>query len=194
MKDISLPLQISINLIKEIGDELGENHRLHLRKGRSESLLHILLKILSACYLWDVINEIIVEPNYKFRNYRPDLLVFGKSEIPSDLSEVVDIWVECKTTSIKKMQRLSRYLPNSKLYWFHTNSYFQAIMRTKKSRSQLKELKNLNLIGIKVNKIMLRSIQEELKLKRLSWIIKHKDEGVEITGAHFKGLVEFINF
>ena len=73
-KSLNLPYQFDLKIIMEKEDQLSEKQRLYLRKGRSETFLHILIKILAYCYFWEekeslihCINKYEFEINIKHR-------------------------------------------------------------------------------------------------------------------------------
>ncbi|MFW9996818.1 MAG: hypothetical protein ACFFD4_32550 [Candidatus Odinarchaeota archaeon] len=165
----SIPLNIVVMLEKECENQATESRQLILRKNRSETLLHIVLKILAYIYFWDHKEDLVVEPGYRFRRFKPDLISFRESEIPG-ISEprAVDTWIECKNVKIDKLLKLSRYLPNCGIYWFNTVNFFQQFLDTFRKK-KLKIKSNVHLIGVKIEPKFLEQLYSSLYSRKVSW-------------------------
>jgi hypothetical protein len=151
-----------------------EIRKLVLRKGYMESSQHIILKLIGYIYFWK--ENLLLEPSFRFHRYRPDLVNFQQSEIPSENKMIPKLWVECKQVKIKKLIRLGKMLPYSKIVWiskyYSLNKAIKAIRNKKKIQLPL----NVHPIGVKL------SIQDESDLsksftnKPIKWNIIRKNE------------------
>ncbi|MFX1253511.1 MAG: hypothetical protein ACFFCZ_18015 [Promethearchaeota archaeon] len=157
---MKIPKKISITIEKEIEPNTVETHQLILRKGQSESSLHVLLKLLAYIYFWDIENELIIEPR-KFHRYRPDLISWRQPEIPTQVELVPDLWIECKHVKINKLIKLGREFSNSKIYWFHKFKYFE---RRKEELPQ-----NVYLIGVEAASNVWDLLKDSLFFKGPYW-------------------------
>jgi hypothetical protein len=190
-KKLNIPYQFDITLIMEKRGNHKEERRLYLRKGKNETFLHILFKLLAYCYFWDKEKDLIIEPNFRFRKYKPDLISFKPSEIPNRLEKEVKIWVECKKVALKKLKGLVNSLPHSEIYWFHKETYFQKVLKSSKVKNKLRGLTNLNLIGIKSQKYPIDSLALELGGKNPGWMLKRLDTHLKLTTDILKEIVTF---
>jgi hypothetical protein len=173
--------------------QLSKQQRLYLRKGRSETLLHILIKILAYCFFWDEKETLIIEPNYKLRSFKPDLVSFSSSEYPSRLEKYVSKWIECKKVTVKKLVKLSKILRRSKIYWFHTYSAFHGILKGNTMRKKINALINLKLVAIKIEKNALNQITLDLGRKNPIWILRWENKDLEISNGIWKECIKFID-
>ncbi|MFX0095484.1 MAG: hypothetical protein ACFFBD_27355 [Candidatus Hodarchaeota archaeon] len=162
-----VPRKLTVRIEKEIKQNTLETQQLILRKGSNESFLHILLKLLAFIYFWDIENELVVEPR-KFHRYRPDLISWRPSEIPTQITMVPDVWVECKYVKIEKLIRLGHQFPNSKIYWFHKYNHFL------KQKENLPP--NINLIGVETIDNTWNHLEYNLTSKRPYWRFKCSNE------------------
>ena len=80
MTNVSRKISLQRNLLKT--KDLIEIDQLILRKGKQESYLHILIKILAYIYFWDVKKQIIIEPK-SIGRYKSDLISYQDHEIPT---------------------------------------------------------------------------------------------------------------
>lgn len=122
----------------------GQTRRLILRKRNVESWLHILCKVLAYVYFWE--DDLLIEPNFEFHGYTPDLLRLDRPVNPKQIEDEIGIWVECKTVKLKKMADLVRY-SDAKIFWFHLKSYFERLFRTR-AYQKYKRIRNVINIGI----------------------------------------------
>lgn len=142
--------------------------RIILRKGRMESKFHIILKILAYCYFWD--RNLIVEPRFRFNRYKPDLISWKESEIPTKEELIPDLWIECKAVKLKKLIRLSKALPLSTIIWIH---FLKPLSRTVKNFQSKKKkynlASNLKLIGIETSNNNQVFLGGSIDAKYLQW-------------------------
>ncbi|MBD3215060.1 MAG: hypothetical protein GF311_20805 [Candidatus Lokiarchaeota archaeon] len=168
-----------------------EERHLYLRKGHSETFQHILIKTLAYIYFWEDSREIKIEPNYRFKGYKPDLLKLIPSDIPRRLKKEVGLWVECKDVNIKKLQKLARSLPNSRIYWFNLTSYFRILLNDKKILQKIKQYDNLHLIGIALQKSDYNFLARDLGRKNIEWGIEKNENTLSIYTKHWNKTIEF---
>ncbi len=179
MRDL-LPRKITFQVIwrNKISGEV-DSRRLILRKGRVESKLHIVLKVLAYLYFWE--KDLLIEPSFRLYKYRPDLMSWRESEIPTKEEKIPDLWIECKQVKLKKLLKLSRTLPLSEIVWIHT---FQSLNRTINNvRSQIKYklASNVHLIGIDASPVTWNSLEESISTKSLRWEINlHEKNSMKI--------------
>ncbi|MFX0013188.1 MAG: hypothetical protein ACFFB2_02915 [Promethearchaeota archaeon] len=149
-----------------------ESRRIILHKRRKESNLHVILKVLAYCYFWE--KKLIIEPRYTLNRYRPDLIAWGRSEIPTKEEWIPSMWIECKHVKIKKLIKLSRAFPFSNIVWFHLMRPLAKVLEGIQSKQYL--FSNVQLIGIKTLDKNWDSLKESINLKQPQWgIIKHKN-------------------
>jgi hypothetical protein len=187
----NLPYQFTITLIKKKDNEPNERADLYLRKGHSETFIHILIKILAYCYFWDAQKHLTIEPNYKFLGYKPDLVSFVPSEIPRRLEKNVGTWVECKDVKIKKLVKLAKSLPRSKIFWFNIEGYFHNLLKSAKIRKKLSKFSNLFLIGIKGKEKDITFLANTLTKKNIGWIIRQEKATLEILNKTWRKTIQF---
>jgi hypothetical protein len=187
----NIPYKFEITLIMEKEGQPDEEQRLFFRKGKSETFFHLLLKLIAYCYFWDKNKRLIIEPNFKFRKYKPDLISFSPSEIPRRMTQEIDLWIECKKLSIKKLIKLSHNLPHSKIYWFHTQKAFQKILSNIKIKLKLKALKNLKLIGVTSKYNPFKSLAIELGKKNQAWQLQRIEDQLVLTNGFWKEVILF---
>ena len=177
---ISRKLTIKIfwesNVTKEV-----ESRRLILQKGRMESKQHIILKILAYCYFWE--RNLAIEPHFRLNRFKPDLIAWRKSEIPTQENLVPDLWIECKHVKLKKLRKLSRKLPFSQIVWIHSK---QSLTRTLKNiQSRKKSIflsSNVQLIGIETSETNWESLKDSINVKKLHWgVLRHSSDRMVIN-------------
>ncbi len=162
------PRKLTFQVVRrnEISGEV-DSRRLILRRGRVESKLHIILKILAYLYFWE--EELVIEPLIRVNRYRPDLVSWRESEIPTKLEKIPDLWIECKQVKIKKLSKLSRTLPLSKIVWVHTFQSLSRVMNNAKSKIKYQLTSNVHMIGIDASPVTWNSLEESISTKSLRW-------------------------
>ncbi|MFX1506877.1 MAG: hypothetical protein ACFFDC_12305 [Promethearchaeota archaeon] len=162
-----------------------ESRRIILRKGRMESKLHIILKILAYCYFWD--RNLVIEPFTRVNRFRPDLIAWTKSEIPTEEKPIPDLWIECKQVKLKKLERLSRILPFTQIIWINSKQSLTRTLKNLHSRRRKKDFpSNVQLIGISTSKDSWESLIESINEKKPQWRInRHSKEllVIDVTGT-----------
>lgn len=93
---MTLNLDVVLNHMPQ--DLWGVETRVFLRKGRGESLDHVVMKLLS--YLLFYHEDLRIEASAN-QHYKPDLLRLGDQLQPVQ-------WVDCGQTSIRKLDVISR--------------------------------------------------------------------------------------
>ena len=166
-----LPRTLSFKLIgKNNSTGEMESRRIILRKARTESKLHIVLKVLAYCYFWD--RNLIIEPRFRLNRYKPDLIVWRESEIPIKEELIPDLWIECKAVKLKKLIKLSRALPYSKVVWIHLLQPLSRIIKNFKSRKTKNQLtSNVQLIGIETSRRNWIFLEESIETNHLQWVV-----------------------
>lgn len=182
---ISRKLPIRIFWESYVSEQV-ESRRLILRKGRMESKLHIILKILAYCYFWD--RNLVIEPHFRINRFKPDLIAWRKSEIPTEEKLIPDIWIECKHVKLKKLKKLSRILPLSQIVWMHSKQSLTQIIKNLQPR-KVKDLLALNvqLIGITTSKQNWKSLEESIDRKKPQWEINRHSKDkmmIKIRGSN----------
>lgn len=167
----SLPRTLSFKLIwKNILTEKVESRRIILRKGRTESKLHIVLKVLAYCYFWE--RNLTIEPRFRLKRYKPDLISWRKPEIPTKEELIPDLWIECKHVKLKKLIKLCRALPLSNIVWIHTKqSLTRTIERIQSKGDKYQLASNIQLIGIETKNKNWKSLEESVNTHHLQWEI-----------------------
>ncbi|MFX1517410.1 MAG: hypothetical protein ACFFC6_13985 [Promethearchaeota archaeon] len=169
---ISRKLPIKIFWESYVTEEV-ESRRIILQKGRMESKQHIILKILAYCYFWD--KDLVIEPHFRLSRFKPDLIAWRKSEIPTQENLIPDLWIECKHVKLKKLRKLSRMLPFSQIVWIHSK---QSLSRTLKIIQSKKKCMNLNsnvqLIGIETSEASWESLMDSINVKKLHWGVRRQ--------------------
>jgi uncharacterized protein YaeQ len=187
----NLPYQFKITLIKKTDNEPNESADLYLRKGHSETFIHILIKVLAYCYFWDDQKRFTIEPNYRFLGYKPDLISFVPSEIPRRMEKNVGTWVECKDVKIKKLIKLAKSLPRSKIFWFNIERYFHTLLKSASISKRLSKFNNLFLIGIKGKEKDIKFLANTLTKKNMSWVVRQEKARLEITSKTWRKTIQF---
>lgn len=190
----NLPYQFEITLIRQDQPDDDKRRHLYLRKGHSETFLHILIKILAYCYFWDESEEIEIEPNFKFRGYKPDLLKLIPSEIPRRLQQDVGLWVECKDVAIRKLRKLAKILPRSRIFWFHLDNYFNKLLKDGKIHKEFNSSENIHFIGIEIEGNAPDFLASKLREENLKWIFKMEEESIELTDGNWQRRIKFRQF
>ncbi|TFF94108.1 MAG: hypothetical protein EU543_02065 [Promethearchaeota archaeon] len=175
----------------EKNKENRESRKLFFRKGHSETFHHLLFKFLAYCYFWDEPRELIIEPNYRFKGYKPDLLQLIPSEIPRRLRKDVGIWVECKDVAIKKLLKLAKTLHRSHIYWFHLDHYFERLLANPKILKKFDSQTNLKLIGIDMTYQEYDFLAYQMGDNNLEWFIQRDEETLIIIDRTWKKEIEF---
>lgn len=167
----SLPRTLSFKLIwKNYVTEEVESRRIILRKGRMESKLHIVLKVLAYCYFWE--RNLTIEPRFRLKRYKPDLISWRKPEIPTKEELIPDLWIECKHVKLKKLIKLSRVLPLSTIVWIHTMQSLTRTIEKIQSKGDKNQLaSNIQLIGIETENKNWKSLEESVNTQLLQWEI-----------------------
>jgi len=189
----NIPYQFEITVTMEKNEKNREIRRLYFRKGHSETFHHILIKFLAYCYFWDEPRELIIEPNFRFKGYKPDLLQLIPSEIPRRMKKDVGIWVECKNVAVKKLLKLAKTLPRSQVYWFHIDHYFERLLANLKMLRKFESHTNLKLIGIDMTNQVYNFLAYQMGVKNLEWFIQRDGEKLKITDRTWKREIEFCN-
>ncbi|MFO8018772.1 MAG: hypothetical protein R6U96_09065 [Promethearchaeia archaeon] len=192
MPKFNLPYQFEISIIMEMEDKPNEEQRLYLRKGHSETFHHLLIKILAYCFFWNEPERLIIEPSFRFRGYKPDLLSLVPPANPRKLEQEVGIWVECKNVTLKKLEKLSKALPRSKICWFNLESSFRGLFKSLKQRKKLFSHRNLKLIGIKLEKDVYEFLAYNLGRKNPIWYVSRNLNTFEISNGSWIKNVEFL--
>jgi uncharacterized protein YaeQ len=188
---MNIPYQFEMSLIMKKNTLLDEERHLYLRKGRSETFQHILIKILAYIYFWDDAGKFEIEPNFRFKGYKPDLIKLIPSDIPRRLNKEVGLWVECKDVNINKLQRLARNLPNSGIYWFNLASYFRILLNNLKILQKIKQYDNLHLIGIVLQKSDYNFLARELGRNNIEWGVEKNENTLLLYTKNWNKKVEF---
>lgn len=165
-----LPRKLNFHIFwrNQISGEV-DSRRLILRKGRVESKLHIILKVLAYLYFWE--KDLLIEPSFRFSKFRPDLLSWRESEIPAKEEKIPDIWIECKKVKYKKLLKLSKSLPNSKIVWINTLQSLKQVTSKTKTRSKIKKASNIQLIGIDTLMEAWKSLEASISTKQNKWMV-----------------------
>ena len=80
---------------------------------------------------------------------------------------------------IKKLKKLTRYINQGKVFWFHKNQHFLQLMKSGKTRKKISEMKNLNLIGIDADKGILETLEQNLR-RNTSLVLEREGEMLKI--------------
>ncbi|UCG01801.1 MAG: hypothetical protein JSW11_19620 [Candidatus Heimdallarchaeota archaeon] len=158
-----------------------EYRNLILRKGRMETNLHIALKVLAYCYFWD--RNLTIEPLFRLNRYKPDLIAWRKSEIPTKEKLIPDLWIECKNVKLKKLSKLSRLLPFSEIIWVNSKQLLTRTIKSIQSKKQREILaSNVQLIGIETSKQSWESLEDSINVKKPEWKInRHSNTSMVIN-------------
>jgi hypothetical protein len=163
----SLPRSFSLKIeYSDLATENFELRKLILRKKQFESTLHIILKVLSYIYFWD--KELIIEPNFRYHNFRPDLIVWRKGEISSE-EFVPDLWIECKKVKLSKILKLARGLSRTSIVWFHKIYSLEKVLNSVQRKQKYKLPVNVQLIGINASTQTWNYLSESFNLKHPYW-------------------------
>jgi len=189
-----LPYQFEIILIMEKEKQVRDKKHLYLRKGHSETLHHILIKIFAYCYFWNEQGRIIIEPNFRYLGYKPDLLKLVPSENPRRLKKEVGLWVECKDVKLKKLYELARALPQSRIFWFNRKTYFKRFLKNDKKRERFSFYENLHLVGIEIDKKKYNFLANQLRQEHLEWIFRRKKDILKIKNGKWNEQIRFRKF
>ncbi len=166
-----------------------EIRKLILRKGYMESSQHVLLKLISYIFFWK--EDLILEPSFRFYRYRPDLINFKQSEILRENKMIPKLWIECKKVKIKKLIRLGRMLPYSKIIWIHNYYNLNKSLKTVHNKKKIQFPLNVQPIGVQL------SNQDELNLsksfidKPVKWDVTRKNESDFIISVKNDDIIHF---
>lgn len=156
-----------------------ETRRLILRKSNDETWLHILIKILAYIFFWE--DSLLIEPDFHYRGYKPDLLRMDPGSNPKQIGDIPGLWVECKNVKLQKLDDLVRYT-NSSVYWFHLDNYLDRVL-TSRNYQKYPRLEFITTVGIA--SVHLSSLKEELSYGKLQWMIEELESGIKIyTGPY----------
>lgn len=193
-KHTSIPLQVVVKIDKENNDGSIESRKLILSKRNIESSFHVILKILAYIYFWDHENNLIVEPNYRFKRYKPDLIAFKETElIPLDGNNI-NLWIECKKVKLKKLLKLSRNLPKSRIYWFHRFDFFEGVKKTL-LRKKVVQQHNIFLIGIEYDHQVHEEFTQALFDKQSHWtVIRLADNKFSVKNSENSRIIKYHKF
>ncbi|MFX0174415.1 MAG: hypothetical protein ACFE9L_21260 [Candidatus Hodarchaeota archaeon] len=194
----SLPRSFSLKIeYSDIATENYELRKLILRQKQFESTLHIILKVLSYIYFWD--KELIIEPNFRYRNYRPDLIVWRKGEISSE-DLVPDLWIECKRVKLSKIFKLARGLTRTMIVWIHKLHSLEKVLKSVQRKQKYKPPVNVQLIGINASAHTWNYLSESFSLKLPHWRIICFDKKSlkifirDLEYTHLDSIIRFIPF
>ncbi|MFX1513580.1 MAG: hypothetical protein ACFFCQ_13430 [Promethearchaeota archaeon] len=165
--DKQIPRNIKISIERDSGNNQFETRQLILRKGKSETALHIILELLAYLYFWNF--ELLIEPQFRYRKYRPDLISFKEPEIPLETEREVNLWIECKKVKLRKLIKLGRTLPYSNIFWFQKFEILNRNLNNVFSKRKYPLPTNIHLIGIKLNNETWNILQSSLFIKHPSW-------------------------
>lgn len=169
-----IPRKLSLTLLIN-----SVRHKLVLHKGKQETFDHIILKIIAYAYFQDF--DMIVEPRYRFRGYRPDLLVLKDPPNPKSTEKVVDKWVECKHVALEKLDKLVRYLHHANIYWFHFYSKLQQTLSTRNLK-KFPRLSQVVTIGVKLTTDLdQRILTQSLQYNNPVWDIHKSDSAITVV-------------
>jgi len=87
----------------------------------------------------------MIEPNYRFKGYKPDLLRLDPPLNPKQIEPEIGLWIECKTVKLQKLDDLVRY-STAKIIWYHDLQYFKRL--NFKQLKKYKRLTEIHMIGI----------------------------------------------
>lgn len=156
-----------------------ESRRLILRKNQFETTLHIILKVLAYIYFWE--KELIIEPSFRLRRYRPDLIAWKKEEIPSEDLLIPALWVECKKVKIEKLIKLARALPSSSIIWIHVLNHLTKVNSSFQDKQKYKIPFNVKLIGINASTYTWDCLSDSISSKNPHWeIIRYDTNSLKI--------------
>lgn len=165
-----LPLKITLKIKYKEKSKSIDFRRVILHKKLNESKLHIVLKILAYLYFWE--KKLIIEPSYRFRGYRPDLIVLKRGELPHNNNLTPEYWIECKKAKYKKMVALGRYLSTCQIFWFHKMEILQQMTEIVLQKKKNKLPSNVQLIGARISPLQWNYLVEN---------INKKQQGLEVT-------------
>ncbi len=171
--------KITVTLEREYESREIEVRQLILRKGRSETSLHVVLKLLAYLYFWN--SSLIIEPKFRFRKYKPDLISFRTPEIPVETNFDINQWVECKHVKIEKLIKLGRILPHSDIFWFHKFDILRHNLNNILSKRKWNLTSNIHLIGVKIKRGIWDMLQSSLFVNPPNWkFIRFEKEVISI--------------
>ncbi len=163
---MSVPLNIKLKIKFSLENGYSNRQSVIVQKGKSESLTHIILKLFAFLYFYKSNQELIIEPRFRYRRFKPDLIAFKNPEIPQEMNSDIDIWIECKKVKISKLKKLARYLPTSKIYWFHLNHNI-----TRKMKPIL-DSKNVELVEVRMRRKDQTRLENSLLNHSPIWNVK----------------------
>ena len=157
-------MKISLKISYKEKHKSLDSRKIILHKKLKESRLHLALKILSYLYFWE--KNLVLEPTYRFRKYRPDLIALKKEELPHLNDLTPKIWIECKKVKIKKLISLGRYLSSCQIIWFHKMEILSQIKRYSLIKQKYKLPANVQLIGVKISPLTWNYLLENITRKQ----------------------------
>ncbi|MHA1995915.1 MAG: hypothetical protein ACW97Z_15365 [Candidatus Hodarchaeales archaeon] len=161
-----IPLKIKLKIIFSLNNGYSNQQTVIVEKSKSETMLHIILKLLALLYFYKTSHQLILEPKFRYRGFKPDLVAFKQPEVPQEVNPEIDIWIECKEVKISKLQTLARYLSSSRICWFHLNH----IMSRK--LEGFTESMNVELIGVELNNKNQSLLERSLLTQSPVWSIE----------------------
>jgi len=180
---LSIPLKISLKIIFSLNNGYSNQHTVIVEKNKSETMLHIILKLLALLYFYKSNHQLILEPNFRYRGFKPDLVAFKNPENPQDENPEIDIWIECKKVKISKLKTLSRYLPSSRIYWFHVNHVVS------RKIEKLMDSTHVELIDVNLNKNNLALLERSLLTQTPIWHVlfyEHSNMTIDVLNKRLK--------
>ena len=174
--NVSVPLKIKLKIDFSLENDYSNQNSLIIQKGKFESMTHIILKLLAFLYFYKSNRELIIEPKFRFRGFRPDLVAFKNPEIPNEITPDIDTWIECKKVKISKLKKLARYLPTSHIYWFHLNHYITKKMAT------ILDSKNVKLVEVQMTQKDLSQLGNSLLKQSPTWNVEQSKDSQMIIG------------
>ncbi len=161
-----IPLKIKLKIIFSLNNGYYNQQTVIVEKSKSETMLHIILKLLALLYFYKSSHQLILEPKFRYRGFKPDLVAFKNPEIPQEVNPEIDIWIECKEVKIAKLQTLARYLSSSRICWFHLNH-----IMSRKLEGFL-ESTNVEQIGVDMNNKNQSLLERSLLTQSPVWSIE----------------------
>jgi hypothetical protein len=187
--DKGLPRNLNLTLVKT-DPPIYEERKIFLRKGSSETLEHVFLKIMAFLINWESKNAFVIEPKYKFRRFRPDLISF-RPPIDLNQEEEIDCWIECKKVKLNKLMTLSRALSTSTILWVHWSNYFERNQSKIYLNLQKALETNLSVIGIKFVYGSYDTLIKDSIRKSETWTFEKKENILNLTRNQMNVEVNF---
>ncbi|PWI48685.1 hypothetical protein CEE45_05595 [Candidatus Heimdallarchaeota archaeon B3_Heim] len=183
-----IPLKINLKIEYSLDNGCVNRQTVILIKKKTESTLHITLKLLAYLYFYKMNRKLIIEPKFRYRRFKPDLVAFRNPEIPHEMKPEIDIWIECKKVKLSKLMKLARSLPSTKIYWFHLNHYIKRKLKTK----AFSDSTNVKLIGVTLNRMNQTFVERSLLSQHPIWRVQQtKNSQLQISILNSKIDVDF---